>query len=289
MRMKTVQTFLSYIACLLLSSSLMAADKTEVHVYRMQYQLADALVSAVEDVLLPGESVNAFNNELVVNASAASHREVSALLDTLDKPSRNLLITVRNNSNGQGNSSSTGISGGIRTGEVYLGSGGPVYHERRDNGGLVVQHDGVRIHSNQGTRQSSSSQEQQLRTMEGHPAWISTGQSVPYRSVDRWGNPVTDYKDADRGFYVTAYVMGDRVQLQISTSNDRLSEDPRRQRRGIIETERLQTTVSGVVGEWINLGGITLQDQRRDSDYTRRSGETTETIGDIAVRIIPAD
>lgn len=271
------------------------ADTNTVHVYSVRHQMAESLLPAIDGVLSSGESVNAYNNELIVNASPASQQKVEQLLHALDTPLRNLLISVRNNSTGSGFNNNTGVSGGIRTGEVYLGAGGPVYREtngreRRDNnGGVVIQSNGVRVQSNHEVRQTSTQQEQSLRAIEGSPAWISTGQSIPYRGTDQWGNAVVDYQNADRGFYVTARVVGDRVQLDISTSNDKLSEDPRKRRHGIIDTQHVQTTASGAVGEWINLGGISLQDNSDDRNYTSKSSSDSNTIGNISVRIVPVD
>lgn len=265
------------------------AASTAVKVYSLHHQLAESLLPAIESVLLADESVKAFNNELVVNASADSHRQVEQLLQALDAPLRNLLISVRNAGSGAGSSNSTGVSGGIRTGDVYLGTGGPVYRERQPDGGLVIRHDGLQVHSSRGTRNTDTAQAQALRTIEGYPAWISAGQTLAYRSVDRWGNPVTGFQDANRGFYVTARIIGQRVQLDISTSNDRPTENPRERRRGVIETERLQTTVTGAIGEWIPLGNISLQDNRQDSGYTGRSNQSAETVSDISVMVVPAD
>lgn len=269
------------------------AQNFTTKIYTLQHQLAEPLLPAINNALQSGESVNAFNNELIVNASSSSQEQVANLLRELDKPTRNLLITVRNNNTSNSTGSSTGVQGGIRTGEVYLGSGGPVYRERNgisgNNGGLVVQSNGIRINSQHEVRQSTTAQEQKLRAIEGYPAFISAGQSIPYRGVDRWGNAVTEYQDADRGFYVTARIIGNRVQLTISTSNDQLSEDPGKRRHGVIETERVQTQVSGAVGEWINLGGITLQDNKGGQSYNNRSSGSSSSIGDISVRVIPTE
>jgi type II secretory pathway component HofQ len=290
--MKTLpaRLLIAWLGGFFLLSEAVLAETGSVQIYTLHHQIAESLLPAIQDTLLAGESVNAYNNELVVNASPASQQKVENLLQALDKPLRNILIAVRNNSTGSSTSNNTNVSGGIRTGEVYLGAGGPVYRERpHSGGGVTVQSNGVRIQSNREMKQTSAQQEQSLRAIEGNPAWISTGQTIPYRGVDQWGNAVTEYRNADRGFYVTARIIGDRVQLDISTSNDSLSEDPRKQRRGVINTQRLQTTASGNVGDWINLGGISLQDNTDASSYTGRNNNDSSSIGDISVRIIPVD
>ena len=285
---KTLAITLFTVCCLFITAA--SADENTVRVYTLRYQIAESLLPTINNILLSGESINAYNNELVVNASSASQDNVAQLLQVLDKPLRSILISVRNDSAGNSVNNNASISGGIRTGEVYLGAGGPVYREQRgNNSGVIIQGNGVRVQSSHEVRQTSSQQEQRVRAIEGSPAWISTGQSIPYRGTDQWGNAIVEYENADRGFYVTARIIGDRVQLDISTSNDQLSEDPRKRRIGIIDTQHLQTTTSGSIGEWIHLGGIRLQDNSDGRSYTSNNSNDGSTISDISVRVVPLD
>ncbi len=285
---KTLAIKLFTVCCLFITAA--SADENTVRVYTLRYQIAESLLPTINNILLSGESINAYNNELVVNASSASQDNVAQLLQVLDKPLRSILISVRNDSAGNSVNNNASISGGIRTGEVYLGAGGPVYREQRgNNSGVIIQGNGVRVQSSHEVRQTSSQQEQRVRAIEGSPAWISTGQSIPYRGTDQWGNAIVEYENADRGFYVTARIIGDRVQLDISTSNDQLSEDPRKRRIGIIDTQHLQTTTSGSIGEWIHLGGIRLQDNSDGRSYTSNNSNDGSTISDISVRVVPLD
>ena len=285
---KTFAITLFTVCCLFITAA--SADENTVRVYTLRYQIAESLLPTINNILLSGESINAYNNELVVNASSASQDNVAQLLQVLDKPLRSILISVRNDSAGNSVNNNASISGGIRTGEVYLGAGGPVYREQRgNNSGVIIQGNGVRVQSSHEVRQTSSQQEQRVRAIEGSPAWISTGQSIPYRGTDQWGNAIVEYENADRGFYVTARIIGDRVQLDISTSNDQLSEDPRKRHIGIIDTQHLQTTTSGSIGEWIHLGGIRLQDNSDGRSYTSNNSNDGSTISDISVRVVPLD
>ena len=52
---------------------------------------------------------------------------------------------------------------------------------------------------------------------------------------------------------------GDRVQISISSSRDRLAQG----RGGVVEVQNADTRVSGRVGEWITVGGI---DESASSD-----------------------
>jgi hypothetical protein len=59
------------------------------------------------------------------------------------------------------------------------------------------------------------------------------------------------YKDVGRGFYATPRLNGERVTLDITQQADSQTGYG----RGTIDTQRLSTTVSGRLGEWIELGG----------------------------------
>src|SRR3546814_30260 len=91
---------------------------------------------------------------------------------------------------------------------------------------------------------------------EGYPALIQVGQSVPLttQGTDGYGQiyQQTQYRDVLRGFYATATVHGDRVQVTISSTRDRLAQG----RGGVVEVQNADTRVSGRIGEWITIGGV---------------------------------
>ena len=57
------------------------------------------------------------------------------------------------------------------------------------------------------------------------------------------------YRDIGQGFYAEPRLAGDRVTLEISQQADSPGG------YGSVNTQRLATTVSGRLGEWIELGG----------------------------------
>jgi hypothetical protein len=59
------------------------------------------------------------------------------------------------------------------------------------------------------------------------------------------------FRDIGQGFYAEPRLAGDRVTLEISQQAD----SPGRYGYGSADTQRLSTTVSGRLGEWIELGG----------------------------------
>ncbi|MNT66172.1 Bacterial type II and III secretion system protein [compost metagenome] len=118
---------------------------------------------------------------------------------------------------------------------------------------------------------------QQVQASEGSPALIQVGQSIPVTSTstDGYGRIQSDtqYRNVTQGFYVTASVTGDTVHLNISTNNDRMSQE----RPDVVSVQSTDTKVSGKLGEWITLAGVNQQSQSERSasalSYSTQRGE----------------
>jgi hypothetical protein len=61
----------------------------------------------------------------------------------------------------------------------------------------------------------------------------------------------TTYRDVSTGFYATARVSDDRVILDVSSRQQRY-----RPSSGTVDTQGATTTVTGRLGEWLDLGAI---------------------------------
>jgi type II secretory pathway component GspD/PulD (secretin) len=73
----------------------------------------------------------------------------------------------------------------------------------------------------------------------------------------------TRYKEIGTGFYVVPRLSGDRVVLDISPQKERLAGGTEQN----IETQRVRTTVSGRLGEWIELGGLSQQQEDSETGW----------------------
>jgi hypothetical protein len=132
--------------------------------------------------------------------------------------------------------------------------------------------------------------------LEGSSAYIRVGESrpVPSRQVVRTvinGQIVdrvvegTEYRDAATGFSVRPRLQGDIVTLDINPQRDSFDD----RRRGTVNVQQVTTTVSGRIGEWIDLGG--MDDSRSDERSAllgRSSGRTGDRRGvQVRVEILP--
>lgn len=253
----------------LLGYSLSLSAATEV--LPLNFRSADEVLTVVQSVLGDEGKVNAYGNQLIVNASPAKIEEVRALLAQLDTQPRRLLISVDSNESSQQNDNGYRVDGSISGGdtEVQIGRG------------EVQGRDQVRI-----IRRSTDSRgggTQQVQATEGYPALIQVGQSVPLTSYghDAYGQPHsnTQYRDVTRGFYVTASLSGERVHISISSNRDRLSQTT----PGYIDVQSTDTRVSGRLGEWISIGGVSEQSQSDQGGFMQQ--RSTQGREDMSLRV----
>lgn len=213
-----------------------------------------------------------------------------------DEPLHNLLISVKNNNSGDSLEQQQGVSGGIKRDKIFIGTGGPVKAPKE---GVTIRHEGLAYNTANTQRTFSSISEQKIRAVEGYPAFLYTGQAIHVPTQDSEGNTYLEEVDALRGFYITARLAGERVILTISLSNDRFSEEEinqeEQERRNhqddilLVDTQRLSTTVSGRLGEWIDLGGVTLGDTESTDRQVKKTTARSGSIGNIAVKINALD
>jgi len=213
----------------------------ELEVIPLKSRTPDQVLPALLPLVEPGGALTAANNQLFLRASRQNREDIKRALAAMDVPLRSLIIRV---------SQTRGVDesdrGGRAQGQVVLGS------RTRVEGQATVW-------DTRSQRQESGSQ--MVQTVEGGRAFIQVGRSlpIPMRQVTYGpqGPVVTDsvqYYDVGQGFYVEPRLAGDRVTLEISQQADA----PLHSRSGLpaAHVQRLATTVSGRLGEWIQLGGV---------------------------------
>lgn len=275
----------------MLAATTGVAAQTTVEIIPLNYRSSEQVIPVIQPLLGRDSSVSGFQNQLVIRATATELAEIRRVLASIDKAPRRLLITVRQNADLERERREAEVSGSIGNDDARVtipGSGSR-------SGGNVVLRDGddrlgARIIDSR--RASSDSSTQTLQVLEGSSAFIRVGESrpVPSRQVVRTvinGRIVdrvvesTEYRDAATGFSVRPRLQGDIVTLDISPQRDSFDE----RRRGTVNVQQVTTTVSGRIGEWIDLGGI--GDSRIDerSALLGRSSGRTEDRRAVQVRV----
>lgn len=259
---------ISVLACSLALGAI-AAPRTEI--IPLSYRTADDVLPVAQSVLGNEGRVSAYGNQLVVNAEPAKIRELQEVLNQLDTRPHRLLISVDSSDSRQGSQSGYAVDGSVSAGNVEIQSGRGEVHGR----------DQIRI-----IRRSTGSRSggiQQIQATEGSPALIQVGQSVPVTSAGAgpYGEVYsqTEYRDAVQGIYVTATLSGNLVHVTLSARNDRF--DP--SYPGAINTGGAETHVSGRLGEWIEIGGVSQNSRSQQGGFGRSL--STQGYQDSSLRL----
>lgn len=263
-----------------------AGAQTAVEVLPLKYRKSEQVIPVLQPLLSRDSSISGFQNQLVIRATPAELAQIKRVLADIDTAPKRLLITVRQDADLDRNRSEAELSGSIGSGGARVtvpGSGST-------SGGNVVYRDGderLRGRVVDSQRSSSSSTQQSIQVLEGYSAFIRVGESRPVRSrqvvrtvvngqiVDRVVEG-TEYRDASTGFSMVPRLQGNLVTLDIDPQRETFDDG----RRGAVNVQRVVTTVSGRLGEWMDLGGVS--ESRSDSQSTllgRSSGGSSERRG----------
>ena len=255
------------------------AQQSVLEVIDLKYRSAEQIVPMLKPLLAPGGTISALQNRVIVRTTPQNLAELRKVLDAVDTVPKRLVISVRQDAAGTGVSSEAEVSGSIGTGGARV----TVPGSRSTQGGSVEVRKGddvVRARAQSSQSTAADRGVQTVQVLEGNEALIRIGQSVPVRSRSVVQTPQgaqisesVEYRDADTGFRVRPRVNGDRVTLEISTRRDQVA-DPRRQ---TIDLQRVDTVVSGRLGEWMEIGGIDhSRAQMENGTLSRRSADVTD-------------
>ena len=222
----------------------LAADLV-LEVIPLRYRTVEQVLPVLQPLVAKPGTISGMQNRLVVRTTPSNLSEIRRVLDAIDRQPRKLLITVRQDADVHRGAEGVGISGvatrGARTGTTGAVEG--------------------RVYSTQSLENDRTAQ--QIQVLEGNDAFIQVGQSVPVydrrvvrdvvgaRVVERSADTI-DYRDILTGFHVRPRVAGDIVTVELSPQRD----TPGQFGRGSVNVQQLGTTVSGRLGEWLEIGGI---------------------------------
>lgn len=262
-----------------------AAAQLKVEIIPLQHRTAEQIIPILAPLVAPGGAVTGMNNQLIIKTTPSNLEELKSVLVGLDTPLHRLMITVRQDSAGSTTRNSASLNGSYGNGDVTIKS--PEQHRGRSGTSLGVTDENgnsIQLQTDSERSRVTDSNDFQVQTVEGEPAWIQTGQSVPVTSRTTYINrgrvavqDTVDYQDVTSGFYVIANLHGNRVTLAISPNMSRANTH----RDGTFAVQNIRTTVQGRLGEWIPVGGIS-QSSSHDNDTilsgSRRNRQETRTV-----------
>jgi type II secretory pathway component GspD/PulD (secretin) len=199
----------------------------------LRYRTADQVLPALRPLIEPGGTLTGQSNQLIVRASPENMAQIRSALDAIDRPARRLQISVRFD-----NASQTARQG-------------------IEAGGRFSSRDAqVDIRAQDARRDSQERVDQRLQVLEGARALISTGQTrtLPQRQIIQTpAGPIAQQtfivQEIATGFEVVPRVAGSTVTLEIAPQREVAGPG------GTVRSERIATTVSARLGEWVEIGG----------------------------------
>lgn len=267
-----MNTLIRLCAVLALASSCSFAQAAS-EVIQLHFRMAQDVLPMAQSVLGHEGRASAYGNQLIVNASQDKIDELRSVLEQIDTEPRRLLITVDtqgNQYNRERGYQTDGTIGG-RHGEIVIGQG-----EQRGR-------DQVRIIRN--NTQNRDGSQRTVQALEGSAALVQIGQSIPLRST-HYGpygqvQEHTEYRSVNQGFYVTATVHGNNVQIEIDSQNDRRSQ----QYNNVIDTQSTSSRVSGRLGEWISVSAINQDSNQRQDGFLQKRYSTGQEDSQLQIKV----
>lgn len=252
------------------------AQADSISIIQLQNRPAEEVIPIVEPMLGADDSISGQGFKIFLRSSPATVARVRDMVDVLDTPAKVLQVSVF-----QGNErdlGELGISANIQIDSsdvsVDIGNEGA---SNDDAGGSVTYSTtkgSASINSLSTQKSLRDNPIHQVRVTEGTEAYIQTGKRIPYFYGAAWQGRrgfagAIEYKDAITGFYVLPRVRGSSITLEVSPFKSSRSNT------GVdnVDTQSASTTVTGGIGEWLLIGGVTEQLQRAESTI----GTTTAT------------
>lgn len=246
-----------------------AHDRMGIEVATLHYRDAREVLALIRPLLPAGAAVSGRGRQILIRAAPAERKRIRALLEKIDTPPRRLLILVRRRPSTAPPGATViyrvGGPGGLE------GTGGRTYRTGSETGPETVQ---------------------RVQVLEGHPAYLEIGAAVPVADGGVWITGAAigatpglltslRYREVTAGFEVLARTDGDHVTLTIRAHRERPAETG----GGAIGLERIQTTVRGPLGRWINLGGASSRQARRTS-ATRLYATRDLALRGIQIKVV---
>jgi len=262
---------------LLTLSGMPQASNSEVVTIQIMSRPAASMVDAVRPMLGQDGSVSAFHDKLIVKGTPDEIAAVRAMVMEIDRPARRLIIEVRQA--GRLSQSSRSLGYGVSTDDVQIGRVTP----RGNDADAQLRYQSIQ------TRGRGDSL-QRVQALDGRPALIRAGQSVPVyqgqQYVSPWGisqGYEVQYRDATSGFYALPRVHGDQVTVEVYQHNDRLSGSDR------FNIQEASSMLRGNLGQWMTLGSVggDMGDNRNQIGLNVQTRRTQDM--ELELRVLPVD
>lgn len=257
-------------ACLMVA----VAWAQSLTVIDLKHRRAEELIPVLQPLLEQGGALTGQDYMLFVRASGANLAQLRSAVEQLDKQQRQMLVSVRRSTAQDIQREQASASGTLRTGDGSIS-----INERPRSGS------GATVRAGERNLQTQNSSVSSVQVLDGSSAFIATGTSVPIVTAFAVGGGkrpfvagAIEQRNLQRGFMVTPRVNGDQVILDISQQDERVGGNG-------IQSQSLNTQVTGRLGAWMQLGGISESSSRTDSGTLSRNYSTGANELSIWVKV----
>lgn len=274
--MQISERFVQRTTWVVLSLCLMAANvwAQSLQVIELRHRTAPEVIPVLQPLLEPGGALSGQDYKLFVRTSPANLVQLRAALAQIDRQPQQLFVSVRRTTREQIERERAQASATVRSGDASVS-----VNERARAGS------GASIRATDSSSRTEREGVASVRVLEGGSAFVSSGSSVPIVTAvagvsgrRSFVAGATTYRNLGSGFVVTPRVNGSQVVLGISQQDERLVA-------GAVQTQSLATQVSGPVGEWIQLGGISESATAERSGVLSRQYATRSDERSIWVKV----
>jgi type II secretory pathway component GspD/PulD (secretin) len=252
------------LAGVLISFCLIAcsARAQSLEVLDLKYRTAAEVIPVLQPLLDQGGVLTGQDYKLFVRTSSGNLRQLRAALEQIDRRPNQLMVSVRRSTEQEMQRERAQVSGTVSNRGADVSVRATESNARDRSGGIAS-----------------------VQVIEGTSALISSGSDVPVvTSVAAgagrrpWAGATTSYRNVSSGFLVTPRVNGTQVVLDIEQQDERVAN-------GSIQTQRLTTQVSGPLGEWIRMGGVSETSSTQQRGILTRQYSTQSAAHQIWVKV----
>lgn len=269
--------------CLGLLLMCLTAAAQNMEILQARHRPAEELVNVLRPMLGAGESISAYQYQIIVRASPSTLNNLKRILEQIDQPARQYIVQWQITGQGEGNQNRA-------AGQVILNSDG------RNVGGSV----GGTVLSTQNNRRDNFSQ--QVRVMEGSSAWIALTQQTPLlvrqTTVTPYGvvsSSGSQYVSFTSGLAVTPRAIGrggQQVQLELSPQrSSNLSGAGNQygsqygQALPAQQITQASTSITANLGEWVEIGSMGENAVNNERGILSSSEARRQTTQRLLVRV----
>jgi len=260
-----------------------AVQAETISTIQLQHRPAEEVIPIVEPMLAADDAISGQGFKIFLRSSPDTLARVKDMVEVLDTPAKILQVSVF-----QGSDRDLGELGVSANVQIESGDASVDIGNGRDNndeaGGSVTYStsDGNASLNSISTQKSLRDNPiHQVRVTEGNEAYIETGKRIPYFYGAAWrgrrgyGGSI-EYKDVVTGFYVLPRIRGDNVVLEVNPFKSSQTST----HGDNIDTQSAGTTVTGRIGEWILIGGVTEQlEQTQRATGTKIATQSRDSTG----------